>query len=116
MNVEIRKTAVGTEYWDTEEKRVRFVPVDEKPDFEVTENPKTMLEKGKGIRIGKEIEEGMGHDVSDSVDDEATNLDSMNATQLLAYARDNVIDVPGNMKKADTIRKHIVDLMADEGE
>lgn len=43
MKVPIRKTIAGTEYWDTEKKRSLFVPKGIEPDFEVTENPKSMI-------------------------------------------------------------------------
>lgn len=43
MKVPIRKTIAGTEYWDTEKKRSLFVPKGSEPDFEVTENPKSMI-------------------------------------------------------------------------
>jgi hypothetical protein len=54
MKVEIRKTAQGTEYWDTKEKRTLFVPAGKKPHFEVTKNPETMLTKdGKKSKTAK---------------------------------------------------------------
>ncbi|MFB8546778.1 hypothetical protein ACQUFE_02060 [Enterococcus casseliflavus] len=43
MIVPIRKTIAGTEYWDTEKKQSLFVPKGSEPDFEVTENPKSMI-------------------------------------------------------------------------
>ena len=43
MIVPIRKTIAGTEYWDTEKKQSMFVPKGSEPDFEVTENPKSMI-------------------------------------------------------------------------
>ncbi|GGE58513.1 hypothetical protein [Priestia taiwanensis] len=90
MKVEMRKTASGTEYWDTKEKRTLFVATGDEEDFEVTVNLKNMLE-----------DEGSA-DTSTDID-----LDAMNAEQLLAFAKQNNIDVPGNMKKEETIRNHI---------
>lgn len=43
MIVPVRKTIAGTEYWDTEKKQSLFVPKGSEPDFEVTENPKSMI-------------------------------------------------------------------------
>lgn len=53
MKVPIRKTIAGTEYWDTEKKRSLFVPKGSEPDFEVTENPKSMItpEGGKVVAV-----------------------------------------------------------------
>lgn len=43
MIVPIRKTIAGTEYWDTVKKQSLFVPKGIEPDFEVTDNPKSMI-------------------------------------------------------------------------
>jgi hypothetical protein len=92
MNVEVRKSAQGTEYWDTKAKKVRFVPAGKKPGFEVEKERKSK----EGL---KPVE----------VEGEVTDLNSLNAEQLLAYAKDNDIEVPGNMKKEETIRNHIAE-------
>jgi hypothetical protein len=99
MNVEVRKSAQGTEYWDTKAKKVRFVPAGKEPGFEVEKERKSK----EGL---KPVE----------VEGEVTDLNSLNAEQLLAYAKDNDIDVPGNMKKEETIRNHIAEQVnaADE--
>jgi hypothetical protein len=99
MNVEVRKSAQGTEYWDTKEKKVRFVPAGQEPGFEVEKERKSK----EGL---KPVE----------VEGKVTDLNSLNAEQLLAYAKDNDIEVPGNMKKEETIRNHIADQLtaADE--
>jgi hypothetical protein len=97
MNVKTRVTAQGTEYWDAKEKRVRFVPAGSEPDFEVTEDPKSMV-------MGVDVANGTDHTVVDDI-----NLDEMNAEQLLKFAKDNNIKVPGNMKNEDTIRNHIAE-------
>jgi hypothetical protein len=93
MNVEMRKTAQGTEYWDTKEKKIRFVPVGKKPGFEVTKEPKSMLTEKESKQEDNETE---------------IDLDSMNADQLKDFAKQNDIEVPGNMKKEETIRAHIL--------
>jgi hypothetical protein len=92
MNVEVRKSAQGTEYWDTKAKKVRFVPAGKEPGFEVEKERKSK----EGL---KPVE----------VEGEVTDLNSLNTEQLLAYAKDNDIDVPGNMKKEETIRNHIAE-------
>lgn len=52
MRVLIRSSASGSEYWDTEEKRNVFVPKGQEPDFEVTENPESMLSKEADLYVG----------------------------------------------------------------
>jgi hypothetical protein len=97
MNIKVRETAQGTEYWDTKEKRIRFVPAGKNPGFEVTKNPKSMTkDDGPDFKVVK------------------TNdmLEKMNTEQLIDYAKVNDIDVPGNMKKEETIRAHIMELLS----
>jgi hypothetical protein len=99
MNVQTRVTAQGTEYWDAKDKRVRFVPAGSEPDFEVTEKPKSMV-------VGVDFANGSVHTVVNGID-----LDAMDAAQLRDFAEQNNIDIPGNMKKEETIRNHIVELL-----
>ena len=96
MRIPIRKTSQGTEYWCNEDKRTVFLPTGVKPDFKVTENPKSMLQK----------------DDSKTDDQTAVNLDEMNVEQMLVYAKEKKVDVPGNMKKEETIRAHIIEQLA----
>lgn len=90
MNIKTRTTAQGTEYWDTEKKLVRFVPAGEKPDFEVQE------------------------ETEDKEPDNDINLDDMDKEQLLAFAEENEIDIPGNISKEETIRNHIAETLEEE--
>jgi hypothetical protein len=101
MNVEVRKSAQGTEYWDTKKKKIRFVPAGKEPGFEVTKDPKSMLPEKETKQEDYETE---------------IDLDSMNADQLKDFAKQNDIEVPGNMKKVETIRAHILESLttADE--
>lgn len=92
MKVEIRKTLTGTEYWDTEARKTLFVCKGQKPDFEVTKNPKSMIGAEKPAVDENEYE---------------VDLDDMTAEQLIEFAEKNGIEVPGNMKKEETIRKYV---------
>lgn len=103
MKVETRKTAAGTEYWDSKGKRTLFVPAGQEPNFEVTENPKSLI---------GEVDFATSDDFT-TMDD--INLDNMNADQLLSFAEQNNIEVPTKLKKEDTIRNHIAEhLSTDE--
>lgn len=53
MITETRKTAAGTEYWDTVAKKTLFVPTGKEPHFEVTENPNSMI-LGVDLATGKD--------------------------------------------------------------
>mgnify|MGYP001444959176 CR=1 FL=1 len=107
MKVEIRKTLSGTEYWDNEEKRTVFVPKGEKPKFEVTKKPKSMLDDGHNPGVGI---------VDETADEYEVDLDDMTAEQLIEFAEENGIEIPGNMKKEETIRKYIAEKLTADTE
>ncbi|MDR4442161.1 MULTISPECIES: hypothetical protein [Bacillus cereus group] len=107
MITEIRKTISGIEYWDSKEKRIRFVPIGEEPGFEVTVNPESMIIKHADNKI-------VDVEVIDTKSE--INLDDMNAEQLLSFAKDNGIDVPGKLKKEETIRNYIVEQLTTDTE
>ncbi|ASN69177.1 hypothetical protein 7F23_64 [uncultured Caudovirales phage] len=110
MIVLTRKTVTGTEYWDAKNKKVIVVPNGQKPDFELAENPNSMIH-AVDLAIGKD-KTVINNKLVDTVD----NLDEMDAEQLLVYAKENNIEVPGNIKKADTIRNHIKEALDKETE
>jgi hypothetical protein len=112
MNVEVRRSAQGTEYWDSKEKKIRFVPAGMEPGFEVTKDPKSMV-GGLDLAAGKDMTTVDGVPIDNETE---IDLDSMNADQLKDFAKQNDIEVPGNMKKEETIRAHILESLtaADE--
>ncbi|HFU7087199.1 TPA: hypothetical protein ACGN8S_002234 [Bacillus cereus] len=105
MIFEVRKTISGTEYWDNEKKKSLFVPTGEEPGFEVTKNPKSMIIKHADNKV-------VGVEVIDT--DTEINLDDMNAEELLSFAKENDIEVPGKLKKEETIRNHIVEQLTTD--
>lgn len=107
MITEIRKTISGTEYWDNKEKRSLFVPTGEEPGFEVTVNPESMIIKHADNKI-------VDVEVIDAKSE--INFDDLNAKQLLSFAKDNGIDVPGKLKKEETIRNYIVEKLTTDTE
>ncbi|HGO9409086.1 TPA: hypothetical protein ACLBZV_003446 [Bacillus cereus] len=107
MITEIRKTISGTEYWDNEKKKTLFVPRGEEPGFEVTVNPESMIIKHADNKV-------VGVEVIDT--DTEINLDDMNAEELLSFAKENDIEVPGKLKKEETIRNHIVEQLTNDTE
>ncbi|AHZ54027.1 hypothetical protein P4H56_23910 [Bacillus cereus] len=107
MITEIRKTISGTEYWDNKEKRSLFVPTGEEPGFEVVVNPESMIIKHADNKV-------VGVEVIDT--DTEINLDDMNVEELLSFAKDNGIDVPGKLKKEESIRNYIVEQLTNDTE
>lgn len=97
MNIETRRTAAGTEYWDTVNKKIRFVPSGKEPDFEVAKNPITYVTNAKQAK-----------ERDQAVTTETKSFDELNGNELLSFASKHNIDVPGTMKKAETIRAHIL--------
>lgn len=131
MNVLIRKTIAGSEYWNTEEKRTMFVPRGQKPDFEVTEDPQSMITPEKQIagsvdfgEVGKDISvNGNGSIIDDQAEaldsneliieelqgeestQESSELESMSVKQLRDYAKKNNIEIPGAIRsKGDIVQ------------
>lgn len=116
MRVLIRSSTSGTEYWDTEEKRNVFVPKGQEPDFEVTENPESMLSKeadlyvsGLPITVGNVTVDTDGIKgerllTTASADDEEQDelvssdesvvLEEMNVKELREYAKRKGIEIP----------------------
>lgn len=110
MNVPIRTTANGTEYWDSKDKRIRFVNVGDVPPFEVIGNPESMI-------VGVDLENGKDTTVVDGrIVEPLFSLEGMTATQLREFAEENNIEVPGNLKKPETIRDHIEEQLAADAE
>lgn len=62
--------------------------------------------KEKRIVIGGSLKE---EDTDNKTD---INLNDMDVDQLLSFAEQNNIEVPGNMKKEETIRTHIAEQLA----
>ncbi|MBD9845965.1 hypothetical protein IHP33_09515 [Enterococcus faecalis] len=116
MRVLIRSSASGSEYWDIEEKRNVFVPKGQEPDFEVTENPESMLSKeadlyvsGLPITVGNVTVDTDGikgerllttaSDDDEEQDeivpsDESVVLEEMNVKELREYAKRKGIEIP----------------------
>ncbi|UAL46818.1 hypothetical protein K7887_18415 [Sutcliffiella horikoshii] len=103
MIVETRKTAAGTEYWDTKEKRIRFVPKGKEPKFEVTENPKSMI-------LGVDLASGPDRTIVRPMN---TPLDEMTVAQLKEYAASNEWELPSDMKKKEDIIHYLQNKLDD---
>lgn len=130
MRVLIRSSASGTEYWDIEEKRNVFVPKGQEPDFEVTENPESMLSKeadlyvsGLPITVGNVTVDTDGikderllttasADDEEEQDelvpsDESVVLEEMNVKELREYAKRKGIEIPSAVRAKGDILKII---------
>lgn len=116
--VPMRKTSAGQEYWDKELKKVVFYPTGQSPDDE-TIHTEGMVgqyaangEVAKSIEVklhlGEKIDSIEQQELSDKDIQEPT-IDEMDIDGLRAYAEENSIDIPGNMKKLETIRQHIIE-------
>lgn len=130
MRVLIRSSASGTEYWDIEEKRNVFVPKGQEPDFEVTENPESMLIKEADLHIGGlPITVGNVTVDTDGIkgerllttasaaddeeqdelvpSDESVVLEEMNVKELREYAKRKGIEIPSAVRAKGDILKII---------
>lgn len=93
-----RTTAAGTEYWNKDLKRTELFAPGTEP-----ENVQTDGMVGKYSLSGKVADDEKNPPI------ETDPLDGMDAEQLREYAEENGIEVPGTMKKVETIRQHIVE-------
>lgn len=100
----IRKTANGMEYWDDVNKKVVIGGVDMS-----TGQDKTVE---KVLPLTNENIKSIGEGINNTINTVENPLDKMNADQLLAFAESNNIEVPGNMKKEETIRNYIAEQLA----
>lgn len=131
MRVKIRKTISGVEYWDTEEKLTIFVPNGKEPDFEVTHEPKSLVEK-KAVKVIKE-EIFIEPDIEDYSEDKSENdmlpksqeddidqlladeeessdevdISSMTIKALKEYAQDHNMEIPKEVTRRDDILEFI---------
>ncbi|MCJ7840520.1 hypothetical protein MUB24_06210 [Lederbergia sp. NSJ-179] len=108
MKVLIRKTLTGTEYWDTEAKRTLFVPAGEKPSFEVTKDPKSMiggvdLASGEDMKVVDDLPIGNGDTPV------VTDLSKLTIPQLKEYAANSGIDIPADVTRKDDIIAYLSD-------
>lgn len=111
MMVPTRKTVTGTEYWDAKNKKVIVVPRGQKPDFEVVENPNSMI-YGADLAKGKDNTLINGEPVNTTpygVNDGETSyqLNEMNIKELKSLAEQHEIEIPEDVTKRDDIAKHI---------
>ncbi|NSW11108.1 hypothetical protein FKZ00_10935 [Enterococcus faecalis] len=120
MRVLIRSSASGSEYWDTEEKRNVFVPKGQEPDFEVTENPESMLSKEADLYVGglpitvgnvtvdtdgikgaRLLTTASADEEQDEIvpsDDESVVLEEMSVKELREYAKRKDIEIPSAVR------------------
>ncbi|HBL2405492.1 TPA: hypothetical protein LP602_000529 [Enterococcus faecium] len=65
--IKIRTSITGTEYWDSEKKKTVVVPKGQEPDFEVTENPKSMITP-EGDKVVAVLDHSAIPDLSNAAD------------------------------------------------
>ncbi|AOH54530.1 hypothetical protein ABE28_009215 [Peribacillus muralis] len=120
MIVETRKTASGTEYWDAKEKKVLFVPKGQKPNFEMTENPKSMiygmdLAKGKDkTLINDEFVDTTPYGVNDG--ETSYQLNEMTIKELRSLAEQQEIKIPKDVTKRDDMAQCIFENWSTDDE
>lgn len=104
----IRVTINGEEYWDEEMKKTIFVPASGEPFSAIIENATTMI-------VGVDLAEGQDVTVVDGqVAETALNLEDMTVEQLREFAANKGIEIPGNLKKEETIREYIKEQLVDD--
>lgn len=125
MKALVRKSVAGAEYWDTEEKKSIFVPKGMEPDFEVSENPATMITPEGDTKIisvdsssgtdrtvvavmkpdeGKVVVESINLAESTEQAEPDADLENKTVKELRAMAKKEGIDIPNAIRtKGDII-------------
>lgn len=125
MKALVRKSVAGAEYWDTEEKKSIFVPKGMEPDFEVSENPATMITPEGDTKIisvdsssgtdrtvvavmkpdeGKVVVESINLAESTKQAEPDADLENKTVKELRAMAKKEGIDIPNAIRtKGDII-------------
>ncbi|MBC2250885.1 hypothetical protein HCB49_12880 [Listeria sp. FSL L7-0123] len=94
MIIKTDSNSNGTFYWDNVEKRTRFVRKGETPEFEVVENPETMLHVETPEKQTIETTE-----TKKQTDD----IQLLTVKQLREVVKDKGLDVPANADKKTLI-------------
>ncbi|EMF0442700.1 Rho termination factor N-terminal domain-containing protein [Enterococcus hirae] len=115
----IRSSITGTEYWDSEKKKIVVVPKGQEPNFDTSEqSDMTVVAKaivGDGVLFkgdeeihlsGEELDSdgntttdfGEGEVTNDQTVEETNELENMTAKELRAYAKKHGIDIPGAIR------------------
>lgn len=95
-----RKTSAGTEYWDTKQMKVLFVPVGVEPDFDVVERPTDY-----GAAVKKE-RATTPEDVSVT---NTPEFGSMTVAAMKQYASDNGLTIPSEVTRSADIAQWLTD-------
>lgn len=93
MIVQTRETVAGTEYWDTTNQKVVFVPQGKQPTFDVTANPDSMLSS-----------------TEKTVAEPIVTFEDMTVKELKAYAAEHQIELPSDVTKKDDIIQMLSDV------
>ncbi len=78
----IRQTLTGKEYWDTKAKKTVFVSNQSETEKQAIDEP-----------------------------EKTADIADMTVDELISFAKENGVAVPGTMKKEETIRKFIADAL-----
>lgn len=118
MLVPFRTTANGIEYWDKVNKKSVFYPKGTMPT-EYVDQTEGMIGQysasGKTNKIEKVVIEP-GEKIIDIDSLDNSDIEGMNGEQLRAFAEQNDIDLPANIKKEESIRKFISKQMATDAQ
>ena len=133
MKTLIRTSIVGNEYWDNVEKKIIFVPNGQTPNFEVVDNPESMINHEEQSIVGIDLSTTESFSVSssgevldsegnvredheepgeedkedlpgeDESDSDEVSIENMNIKELRKYAKQADIDIPSAIRSKGDI-------------
>lgn len=121
MKTLVRTTIAGREYWDNVNKRTILVAKGSEPNFEVTENPETMLADGnikEVVSEPKQLEQALPitdeEDILSELEFEREDisvpeLDGMKVSELKDFAKEHNIEIPNAIRSKADITDFIKD-------
>lgn len=111
--VPTRKTPAGQEYWDKVNKKSVLYPHGSEPEDIQTEGMvglySTAGQLADGIKTALQSGEIIIPQNKEGSTEGELTVAEMDIEQLRKHAEENGIEIPGNMKKLETIRQHIIE-------
>lgn len=108
--VPTRKTPAGQEYWDKVNKKTVLYPNGHKPEAVQTEGMVGQYSaSGKVATLAKGEEVIVPSNKRDGLTAVELDVAELDIDGLREYAESKNVEIPGNMKKLETIRNHIIE-------
>lgn len=104
-----RKTPAGQEYWDKVSKKTVLYPHHHIPESIQTDGMIGQYSTSGKTAPDEKNDKTVVPPKNEGLTVVESTVDEMDIEQLRKHAEENGIEIPGNMKKLETIRQHIIE-------